>query len=240
MLRESLNSFAPEISAPLFFILFFEGMFTFLSPCILPMFPVYLIYLNGSEKESNKKRLILNTIAFILGFSFVFVSLGAAASSVGSLINTNRPFLEKISGLIMILFGLNYIGIIKIDFMNTTKKIETKVTDLKFFSSFIFGLAFSFGLTPCISTHLGTAMLIASNSKTVFVGMLLLSIFSLGLGIPFIVLALLFDKLQNTFKFIKKHISAIKIVSGALMILIGILMFFNLFGYYMGLFNKIL
>lgn len=237
MLRNSLSSLAPEISASLFFILFFEGMFTFLSPCILPMFPVYLIYLNGNEKENSKKRLILNTIAFVLGFSVVFVTLGAAASSIGSLISNNRQIFEKISGIIMILFGLNYLGFIKINFMNKIKTVETNVKNLKFISSFIFGLAFSFGLTPCISTHLGSAMIIASNSKTVFVGMLLLFMFSMGLGVPFIISALLFDKLQGMFKFIKMNMTVIKIISGSIMILIGILMFFNLFGYYTGLFG---
>ena len=182
-----LQQMAPEVSLSLFGLIFAEGVLAFLSPCILPMIPIYLLYLGGLEGGEGKSqsRLLINTLGFVAGFSLVFVALGATASALGSLIASNRVLLQRIGGLIVILFGLNFLGVLKIGFLNRSRTVGANTKNLKFLSSLLFGAAFSLGWTPCLGAFLGTALILASNMDTLYQGMALLLTFSLGLGIPF-------------------------------------------------------
>lgn len=214
-----------------YLLTFTEGILTFISPCILPMLPIYFLYLAGeSEKDvtapsSKKNKLVLNSIGFVIGFTTVFIILGATVTSIGHFLANHRSMLEKISGLIMIVFGLNFAGILKIGFLNVEKRFDFKFNNLWFFSSIIFGMVFGFGWTPCLGAFLGSALLLAGNSKTVLEGTVLLLLYSIGLGIPFILSAIAFEKVKGAFRQIQKHSRVIGIVSGALLIIAGIMVF---------------
>lgn len=210
---------------------FIEGILTFISPCILPMLPIYFIYLAGESKSdrasisSSKNRLLINSIGFVIGFTLVFIALGATVTSLGHFLTNHRNLLEKISGIIIIIFGLNFTGILKIGFLNMEKRIDFKFSKLRFLSSIVFGMVFGLGWTPCLGAFLGSALALASNSQTILQGMLLLLLYSIGLGIPFILSAILFEKLEEAFKQIQKHSRIISIISGVLLIVAGILVF---------------
>ena len=215
---------------------FLEGILAFISPCILPLLPVYIMYLTGNSQDIHKKKLIVNTLGFIAGFTIVFVLLGATATSLGKLISTNRLLLQRLGGAIIILFGLNLMDIIKPTFLNREMRFKIQGNHSSFSGSILFGIVFSFGWTPCLGTFLGSALLMASNMNTVISGILLLSIFSLGLGIPFLITAVIFDKLTDVFTWIKKNYHTINFISGIFLIIVGFLMITNLFGYYTRLF----
>ncbi len=211
---------------------FVEGILTFISPCILPMLPIYYVYLTGtsdnvnsSDIKSGRSRLLLNSAGFVTGFTIVFVLMGATVTSLGGFLESNRSLLQKISGLVMVIFGLNFIGILKIGFLNIEKRIPYKIGNLKFLSSIVFGMVFGFGWTPCLGTFLGSALLLAGNSETIFQGMLLLLLYSIGLGIPFIISAVIFEKATGAMGWVKKHSRIINIISGILLIAAGILVF---------------
>lgn len=195
------------------------------------MLPIYFLYLAGkSEKDAaspspNKNRLVLNSIGFVIGFTIVFIILGATVTSIGHFLTNHRSLLEKISGLFMIIFGLNFTGILKIGFLNMEKRIDFKFKKLRFLSSIVFGMVFGFGWTPCLGAFLGSALALASNSKTVLQGIILLFLYSVGLGIPFILASIVFEKAKEAFKQIQKHGRVISIVSGVLLIIAGILLF---------------
>jgi cytochrome c-type biogenesis protein len=202
-------------------LLFLEGIITFISPCLLPMLPVYLLYFAGGE-EKNAVRTAINAVGFVIGFTVVFVAMGAFAGFIGQFLSDYKTAVNITTGFIVILFGLNYLGILRISFFRL--KIRKFKTHLNFFSAFIFGIIFSIGWTPCVSAFLGAALLRASQQGYMLEGMFMLFIFSMGLGLPFIVCAVLIDRLKNAFAFIKKHYRAVNIFSGGLLVLIGILM----------------
>ncbi|NLJ81341.1 MAG: cytochrome c biogenesis protein CcdA [Firmicutes bacterium] len=227
----------PEVTLSLFGLIFLEGIFAFLSPCILPMIPIYLMYLGGGEfSRKSRARLLVNTLGFMAGFSLVFILLGATASALGSVISSYRTPLQRVGGAVVILFGLNYLGLFKFGLLNRTKAWRVRTENLRFWSSFLFGSAFSFGWTPCLGAFLGTALLLASNAGTLYQGMGLLLVFSLGLGIPFLLTSLLWNQLQGTFGFIKRNLRVIQVVSGILLVVVGVLMLFDLFGSYANIF----
>jgi len=229
------------------FFLFIEGLLAFFSPCILPMVPVYIVYLAGkrnyadlgkeSDNESGNKTLILNTLGFILGFTIIFVAMGATASGIGHMLSSHRLLIQRISGVIIIIFGLHYMGVIKIGFLNKDKRFSANTGNLSVLSAILFGMAFSFGWTPCIGPLLGTALTLAANKDTVWHGMLLLFVFSAGLGVPFFLSALILDKLKSAFDFIKKHFRIITFISGALLIITGLALSLDVFGYWAALFS---
>lgn len=202
------------------------------------MLPIYFIYLAGETEQNvnSKSKLFINSIGFVIGFSLIFTLLGASATTLGHFLSNHRSLLEKISGAVMIVFGLNFIGILKIGFINMDKRINYQFKSLKFITSVIFGIVFAFGWSPCLSSFLGSALALASNSKTIFEGILLLLCFSIGLGIPFIITSIIFEKVKGAFKKIQAHNRTINIVSGALLIIAGVLVFtgslkyFNFFG----------
>lgn len=233
-----LQQLLPEVTPSLFGLIFVEGMLAFLSPCILPLLPIYLLYLGGREgaEPSGGARLVVNTLGFILGFTLVFVSLGATASALGRLVSANRLLLQRLGGVVVIILGLNFLGVLNIGFLNRSRVLKTDTQNLKFWSSLFFGAAFSLGWTPCLGAFLGTALILASNLRTLYQGMALLFTFSIGLGIPFLLTALLWSRLQGTIGFIKRNLQRIQMVSGALLVLVGLAMVFNLLRFYTGLF----
>lgn len=217
-------------------LLFFEGVLTFISPCILPMFPVFLMYLSN-ESQKKGKDLVINILGFILGFTIVFVTLGATATAIGSILNQNRILLQRIGGVIIILFGLNMAGFINIRFLNFQRGLSLKKDSGGFLSSMIFGIVFSFGWSPCLGLFLGTALILAADASTVGIGMFYLFVFSMGLGLPFLITGILFSKVEQSFNFVKKHYNLITKISGIFLVIIGILMALDLFGYYARFFN---
>lgn len=219
-------------------MVFTEGVLSFVSPCIFPMLPVYVMYLGGSsEEEKSTKKLFMNTIGFIAGFTLIFIILGATATALGQLFREYQGILQRISGIIMIIFGLHFIGILRVRALNNTKRKNVKTQNLKFFTSMIFGIAFSFGWTPCLGPFLGSALLMASQTSTLYEGILLLLLFSLGLGIPFFLMTMLFPRLGVLNRLIRSHLNIIKLVSGLFLIIIGVLLALDLLGYYQRLFN---
>ncbi|MFV0504895.1 MAG: cytochrome c biogenesis CcdA family protein [Lachnospirales bacterium] len=201
----------------LYFTTFFEGILTFISPCILPMLPIYISYLAGEDNENN---VALNAMGFILGFTIVFTMLGLAFALIGSFI---RPkVFDYISGTIIIFFGLKYLNIIKLNFNLPIKTFNVNVKNMNFAKAIVFGMAFSFGWTSCLTAFLSTAILTAARGEY-FEGITLLLTYSLGLGVPFFISALLINELKGVFSFIKKHYLAINRVSGIFLIVLGIL-----------------
>jgi cytochrome c-type biogenesis protein len=212
-----------------YLLLFLEGLITFISPCLLPMLPIYVSYFVAGE--TDKKKALTNSIGFVLGFTIVFVTMGAFAGTIGRLIRDYITVLNIVTGLIVIVFGLNFLGIFKIGFLNRIGNKSMDIKKLGFFSAMLFGIVFSIGWTPCVGAFLGSALLMASLGGSLLQGIIMLLAFSLGLGIPFVASALLIDRLKSTFDFIKRNYKAINIVSGGLLVVIGILMATGYMGY---------
>lgn len=215
-----------------YFISFLEGIITFVSPCLLPMLPIYISYFAGG-KEKNTARIVKNALGYILGFTVIFILMGALAGTFGRLLNEYRAIVDVVTGLIVIFFGLSFLGVLKVNIFKGMKRTETH--DLGFFSSVVFGVVFSIGWTPCVGAFLGSALMLAANRGSVFEGIIMLLLYSLGLGIPFFISALLIDRLKGAFAFIKKHYGIINTVCGLLLILVGVLMATGLFGKFMTL-----
>jgi len=208
-----------------YIITFLEGIITFISPCLLPMLPVFLSYFAGGEAEIETKKTLLRVLGFITGFTIIFVLLGAFAGMLGGLLIRYEVLLNIVTGSIVILFGMNYIGILNIRFLNTTRSGNIKAgTITGFLSAFTFGIVFSLVWTPCVGAFLASALMLASAQGSVTQGMLMLLCFSLGMGIPFLISAVLIDKLKAAFQWIKRNYKIINIISGVFLIIIGILM----------------
>ena len=206
----------------LYFISFLEGIITFISPCLLPMLPIYISYFAGSDTKNTKKTLTC-ALGFVLGFSLIFVSLGAMAGTLGSFLKNYQTVVNIISGLIVILFGLNFIGVFNFQIFSSSRR-SFHTDNLNFFSSILFGIIFSIGWTPCVGAFLGSALMMASQQGKTLTGMLMLLSYSLGLGIPFVLSAVLIQKLKTTFDFIKKNYTVINYIFGIFLILVGIMM----------------
>lgn len=208
-----------------YLLLFLEGIITFISPCILPMIPIYISYFAGAEGE-QKFRTFRNSLAFVLGFTMIFTLMGAAASTVGVFLQAHLRIINLISGIVMILFGINYLELYSIPIFNKTFQFNFNLNTKNkgMIGTFLFGCIFAIGWTPCVGTFLSSALMLASNSTHVVEGALMLFLYSLGLGIPFILSAFLIHLLAGTFQFIKTHYSIIKGISGILLIVIGICM----------------
>lgn len=211
-----------------FLMAFLEGIVTFISPCMLPMIPVYISYFAGNKTGGKKTNALTNALGFVLGFTIMFVILGAFAGSIGSALRQHAATVHLVTGLVIILFGLNYIGILKIGFLNATKKFDANTKNLNFISSLFFGFVFSVGWTPCVGAFLGSALMMAASSPNRMDGILMLLCYSVGLGIPFVLSALLIDRLKAAFDFIKRNYKVINIVSGIALIVLGILMMMGL------------
>ena len=203
-----------------YLISFFEGILTFISPCLLPMLPVYISYFAGGHQ--NSKKTFTNALGFILGFTILFTAMGALAGTLGSFLARYQTAVNIVSGLIVIFFGLNFMGIIKLNLFKGSARMQTG--NLGFVSSLVFGMIFSVGWTPCVGAFLGSALMLASQQGHVLEGTLMLLSYSLGLGIPFLLSAVLIDQLKGAFNFIKRHYTVVNYICGGLLILIGILM----------------
>ena len=209
-------------------ISFLEGVVTFISPCLLPMLPIYISYFAGGGERSVKKTLS-GALGFVTGFTIVFVALGALAGTLGGLLKEYQTAVNIVSGLIVIFFGLNFLGVFKLNlFKGSNHKVNTK--NMGFFSAMLFGIIFSVSWTPCVGAFLGSALMLASQQGHVSEGVVMLLVYSLGLGIPFVLSAVLIDYLKSAFNWIKKHYKVINIVCGVLLILVGVLMATGLIG----------
>jgi len=214
-------------------IAFLEGIITFISPCLLPMLPIYISYFAGGGERSTGKTL-KGALGFVTGFTVVFVILGALAGTVGSFLREYQTAVNIVSGAVVIVFGLNFLGVFKLNlFRGSHRSVNTD--NMGFFSALLFGMIFSIGWTPCVGAFLGSALMLASQQGHVVEGMLMLLAYSLGLGIPFILSAVLIDYLKNAFNWIKKNYKVINIISGSLLVLIGILMATGMLGRLLGL-----
>ena len=216
-----------------YFISFLEGIITFISPCLLPMLPIYVTYFAGGGERSSR-RTLTNALGFVLGFTLVFTAMGALAGTLGSFLTAHQTVLNIVSGLIVILFGLNYLGILKLHlFRGSGRSMENR--DLGFFSALLFGIVFSLGWTPCVGAFLGSALMLASQQGHVLEGVVMLLLYSLGLGIPFLVSAVLVDQLKSAFDWVKSHYRTINTVCGCLLIVIGVLMATGLIGRFLAI-----
>ena len=206
-----------------YFLAFLEGIITFISPCLLPMLPIYISYFAGGTEERTTKKTFANALGFVFGFTVVFVALGALAATLGSFLQHHKTAVNIVTGLIVIFFGLNFLGVFKLNIFRGIKN-PLAGKDLSFFSAMLFGIIFSVGWTPCVGAFLGSALMMASQQGNVLTGIIMLLLYSLGLGIPFVISAFLIDKLRGAFGWIKKHYGVINIVCGALLIIVGVLM----------------
>ncbi len=207
-----------------FLIIFIEGIASFLSPCVLPMLPMYVSYFAGQDK--NLKKTITNSLGFVLGFTIIFVLLGIFASTLGKLITANSKYINILFGSIIILFGMHYMGILNIKILNKSKGIKKNKDNLSFFSSIIFGIIFSVCWTPCVGVFLSSALMMSATSENILKGGMMLLIYSIGLGIPFIITSIFLERLKDTFNSIKKHYNIINKIAGIILIFSGILVIF--------------
>ena len=209
------------------------GVLSFVSPCVLPLIPAYISYISGASLqeiqagEVSSKKIIVNSIAFVLGFSTVFVLLGASASLIGRVLARHMNTFKLIAGIIIIIFGLHTAGIMRIKFLNYEKKVQVKRSNsATLIGAYVIGIAFAAGWTPCVGPILGAILATASTYTTMWKGILLLAIYSLGLGIPFILTAWAINKFFVAFKQIRKYFHAIEVISGILLIIVGLLLIF--------------
>ena len=203
-------------------ISFLEGIITFLSPCLLPMLPIYISYFAGGGERSSKKTL-KTALGFVLGFTIVFVAMGALAGTLGSFLTKYQTAVNIVSGLIVVLFGLTYMGVLHLNFFKGVGASMEK-DNLDFFSALVFGMVFSIGWTPCVGVFLGSALMLASQQGHAVEGMLMLLAYSLGLGVPFLFSAVLIDRLKGAFNWVKAHYRQVNLVCGGLLVIVGVLM----------------
>jgi cytochrome c-type biogenesis protein len=216
-------------------IAFLAGVISFLSPCVLPLIPGYVSMvskmsfdeLTGGETQGKTSRILVPSLLFVLGFSFVFVTLGASASYIGTFLHENKVLLLRISGVIIILFGLFSMDILKIPQLYRERRFYLGGGNLGFISIFFLGIAFGFGWTPCVGPILASILLYASTSEGAGKGALLLFTYSIGLGLPFIITGLALSKALTAFGWIKRHYGVYKIIVGGSLVIIGILMVAN-------------
>lgn len=212
-----------------FLITFLEGLISFISPCVLPMIPVYIVYFSADDNNGKKYKTLTNALGFVLGFSLVFMLLGVFASSIGSLLVKYQKIINIVAGLIVIILGIHYTGLLKIKFLERTVKADTQIRPKTFLQSLLFGTVFSVGWTPCTGVFLGSAIALASTQDSVLYGFLLLLCYAVGFGIPFLLCAVLIDTLKGAFDFIKRHYKIINMISGIFLIIIGVLMMTGIF-----------
>ncbi len=215
---------------------FVFGLISFISPCVLPIVPGYLSFISGLSFEemqnadnlaSVRKRVLANSLVFVLGFSLVFIALGASASAVGQFLHEWLNLISKIAGIVIIIFGIHMTGLYRIPFLNYEKRIHSQAKPMGFIGSFVVGLAFAFGWTPCIGPILAGILALAAQQETVGQGIVLLACYSAGLGIPFLLAALSLTVFYRIFDKFKRYLHVVEVVGGVLLILVGILIATN-------------
>ena len=226
------------------FAAFLAGILSFISPCVLPLIPGYLSFVSGVTLEemrapaasvtlvdssAKRRRTVIMSLAFVLGFSIIFIALGASATAIGTLLMEHLQLLGKIAGVVIILFGLHMMGVLKIGLLYKEKRVQTNKKPAGFFGAILVGIAFAFGWTPCIGPILSAILLVASTQETIGEGVQLLASYSAGLGVPFIATSLAINKFLAASARIRKHYHTIEVVSGILMVIVGVLIFTNKF-----------
>ena len=217
-----------DISLP---IAFGAGFLSFFTPCILPMIPGYIMYMTGStlESEVEERRLfaLTRTLGFVLGFTIIFMIMGTSATFVGKLFIRNKDIVAKVSGVLIIIFGLNMTGLLKFDFAKLSGRVKTPKKMTSWFSSVLMGIAFAAGWTPCFGPVLASILVYAGGSDTISKGVLLLLVYSIGMGIPFILTALFINVFTNWMNRAERFMKYFPIIGGVFMIIFGLLVFFN-------------
>ena len=205
-----------------YLISFLEGIITFISPCLLPMLPVYLSYFGGGGVRSTKQT-VTTALGFVLGFTVLFVAMGALAGTLGRFLTRYQTAVNIVSGAVVILFGLNFLGLLHLElFKGMRGGVDTQ--NMSFVSAVLFGIIFSVGWTPCVGAFLGSALMLASQQGSTLVGMGMLLCYSLGLGVPFLMSAVLIDQMKTAFDFIKRNYDSVNRICGGFLILIGLAM----------------
>ena len=212
-----------------YIITFLEGIVSFVSPCMVAMLPIYVSYFAGSRNK--KSSTMLRTLFFVCGFTFVFATLGMFAGALGSFFTNYETQLHIVCGLIIVVLGLSFLGVIKIPFIKGLHA-EQEVTGI--FTSFLFGIVFSISHIPCIMAFLGSALTLAAHAGTACKGILLLVVYSLGMGIPFLISAIIIDKLTGFLAMLKRNHKIIDRISGILLVVLGILMMTGVLHHLMG------
>jgi cytochrome c-type biogenesis protein len=224
---------APDITLV---IAFGAGFLSFVSPCVLPLVPSYLIYITGltleeltSQADRSRVRatIVLNSLFFILGLTAVFVAFGASASLIGQLLITYQDFLRKAGGVLIVIFGLYVMGVLKLNFLMTEKRIRLQSRPAGLIGSLFVGMAFAAGWTPCVGPILGTILMLAGTSDSMMTGVKLLSSYSLGIALPLFAIALTVGPFIHYFKKIRSYMYAISVVSGVFLILVGVMLYTN-------------
>jgi cytochrome c-type biogenesis protein len=223
-----MNDSVPLLAA------FTAGIASFVSPCVLPLVPGYLSYISGVSMEEMRRsdqrsavlgRVMLNSLFFILGFTTVFVALGATASAIGQAIEGQRVLFMRVAGVLVVIFGLHMAGVFKIGFLNYEKRFGQGIKRLGLLGSFLVGFSFAFGWTPCVGPILAAILAYASTQETVGKGVLLLVTYSLGLGVPFFLAGIGLNVFFGFFERVKRYFRIVEILSGALLVVLGIMIF---------------
>ena len=213
------------------YIAFGAGFISFLSPCVLPLIPGYISYISGQNLEQivkKRKKILIKTILFSLGFSLVFISFGATASYLGSFLINYSDTLRIIAGVIIIIFSLQIMGVLNLKVLNKEKRLYTKNYSNNLFFPFLVGTAFAFGWTPCIGPVLGSILTLAAVEASILQGIILLSFYSLGLAIPFILSGYGITKFLSVSKNLKKKMRTISLIGGSILFITGLLILTNL------------
>lgn len=226
------------------FLAFSAGLISFLSPCVLPLVPAYVSYMTGESVQSNNKTtdkfyILYKSLGFVIGFSIVFVIMGASITSLGKLFIKNQMIFKRIAGILIIIFGLHTSGILKIKFFSKEMKFMSLGNSKGAFGSVLMGMAFAAGWTPCVGPILSSILVYATSMDTIGRGILLLILYSLGLAVPFVLTALAVDKLSSKLPKVTKHLKVVSIISGILLIILGVLIFTNKVGLLSNYFNFI-
>lgn len=209
---------------------FAAGILSFFSPCVFPLLPAYITHLTGGtihqkKLRVNKKLLLLKSLGFIAGFSLIFIIMGASASYLGQFFSEYRPLFEQLAGILIVIFGLQMLGLLQFKFLMMEKKISTPHEGKKMFGSILLGMAFASGWSPCVGLALSSILLLAGSSDTLNHGIMLLSVYSLGLAVPFLMISLVISHSLKVMKVINKQLKKLSIVNGVIMLMLGFLVF---------------
>ena len=222
--------FAENVS---FVVAFSAGLLSFFSPCILPLIPVYIFYISGTslaEARSERRKTVVRTLGFVLGFTLIFMLMGSTASALGRLFIRNRIWFTRLSGILLLVFGLQMLGIIHLPFLEMEKRLQGPKKSGGWPTAILIGMAFAAGWTPCFGPILGSILMLAGQTGTMGQGTLLLLVYSLGMGIPFMLTAFFIDRFKGFLSRNERVIQLLPKLSGAVMVLFALLLLFNQVG----------